>query len=344
MQRKVYCSLPTLETIVLYENTVPELRRLLSHHDMIVLDVSVETLDSELSNPESILRLLLLVEANGLTLVTQPDCLTNAETLLRAEAAGALFVLDREPAECELLRQRFGVCVVSLAHTQPADTLTTHYYRQLEKGTRYRRQSGGETLIGWRDVLADKPVTLLNALIIIDNYLLKDEAKGQFSTANLLEALLPKTLDKELIFEVLLVVSAKEYPLKPKVLNRVIAALEASVKRNYIVRIGILTHDGDQRFHRRVVISNYHFLRSDRGFADFNESEASHLNDISLDGAYHDLTRPNNDLKWRSMEVELQSVQNLWKKNKQLKDTGHDEIIVTNRMQGYCQNRLLNLL
>lgn len=347
MNRKFYCSLDNLETVVLEPEENSELWALLAHHSQVILHVSADQLqrvEAELDDPESILGALLRRDGNSFVIVPQADCFNDIEALLRLEAAGALFVLDESPAECERLSQQFGVCAVSLLDAKASQTLTTHFYRQVEKGANYSRQQAGQTLTGWRDLLAEKPVLPLNAMVIIDNYLLKNEAKGIQSAISLLEALMPATLDKSLVFEVLLVVSAKDYPLKPKVLNRVVAELEEQLKRSYPVRVGILTHNGDALFHRRVVVSNYHFLRSDRGFAHFTNAKADDPNDLTLNGAYHDLTRPENHLMWRSMALELRNVKSLWADNKRLKETGRDLIITTNRMQGYCDNRLLSLV
>lgn len=345
MQRKFYCSLATLEKLVL-DNVAPEVRSLLSRHDTLVLDISEQQLDEELASSDSILQPLLKSEANGLTLDTQPECLNDPEVLLRAEAAGAMVLLDRSPEECRLLEQQFGVCVLSLAQLQPAATLTAYFYRQIEKDVDYRRSQGQQDLMAWGDVLADKPDLPLNALVVIDNYLLKDREAGFESTTNLLEALLPVGLSRALPFEVLLVVSAQNHQHLHRidVLEELAARLEKRLNRPYPVRVGILTHNNDGRFHRRVVVSNYHFLRSDRGFAQFVGSRAAKPNDLSLSGAYHDLTRPGNDLMWKSMAVELRNVSLLKNSNKQLKEAGRDTIITTNRMGGHCDNRLLTLV
>lgn len=345
MTRKFYCSLDTLETIVFNPKDNIELGALLPHHSQIMLDVpgdQIGQVEDDLDNPES--SLAMLIRQAGYVIVPQADCFNDMEALLRKEASGALFVLDKEPAECEKLSRKFGVCAVSLTQAQATETLTAHYYRQIEKGNNYSRERGGQMLTGWRDLLAEKPFIPLNALVIIDNFLLKTEAKGQKSIINLLDALLPANLDKHLIFEVLVVVSAKEYPIKPEVLDRVAAGVEASLKRPYSIKVGILTHNGEGRFHRRVVISNHHFLRSDRGFAHFTDAKADDPNDLTLNGAFHDLTRPGNHLMWQSMAVDLRSVKSLWLDNKRLKENGRDAIITTNRMQGHCDNRLLNLV
>lgn len=347
MHRKFYCSLDTLETVVLEPDENTELRALLSHHSQVIVHVAagqLEQVEADLDNPESILGALLRRDGNSFVVVPQAQCFDDVEALLLAEAAGALVVLDKDPAECEQLSHRFGLCVVAASQAMPVATLTTDYYRQIERGAEYSRRANGQTLSGWRDLLAEKPALPLNALVIIDNYLLKQPTKGEQSTANLLDALLPSSLDEALAFEVLLVISSREYPVRPEILDRIISSLENSLQRSYPIKIGILTHNGEERFHRRAVVSNYHFMRSDRGFAHFTGARADKSNDLTLNGAYHDLSRPSSHLKWRSMAEDLRNVRSLWVDNKRLKDTGRDAIITTNRMQGHCDNRLLSLV
>lgn len=345
MTRKFYCSLDTLKAVLFKPKDNVELGALLPHHSQVMLDVSSDQIDQvedDLNNPES--SFAMEIRNKGYIIKPQADCFNDMEALLRKEASGALFLIDKEPAECENLSRKFGICAVSLNQLQAMETLTTHYYRQIEKGGNYSRALGGQTLTGWRDILAEKPFIPLNALVIIDNFLLKSVAKGQKSIINLLDALLPDTLAINLVFEVLIVVSAKEYPISAEVLDTVALGVEAGIKRPYSIKVGILTHNADGRFHRRVIISNHHFLRSDRGFAHFTDAKADYPNDLTLNGAYHDFNRPGNHLMWQSMEIDLRSVKSLWLDNKKLKDSGRDANMPTNRMEGYCDNRLLNLV
>ena len=346
MPRKFYCSLTTLESLALYPEDMPELRALLTHHEVIMLDVPKAELEAQLDDPDSVLTSLLRIEAGNFVVDTQPGCQTDAEVLLRAEAAGALFVLDHSPVKCEQLGRQFGVCAVSGTHGRPVSTLTSYFFRQLEKGTSYRTGTPPNAREGWPAVLAEEPLLPINAVVLIDNYLLKDEEIGKQSAVSILDALLPPTLDAALPFQILLVVSVNGYPLKSKVLNRVIDYIEEKLKlsRKYPIEVGILTHNGNEQFHRRVVISNYHFLHTDRGFTHFQAAKATKHNDITIKGAYHDLTRLNSHLAWRSMALDLRLVKNLLAENKALRDAGREEVIQTNLMRGACNNRLLDLV
>lgn len=335
MSRKAYCTLEALEEIFDNPATYADLYHILRDHHDVVLNLPEEDLEAALRhNPylRSLSKRGVYAVAGGPAFY---ECLPEA---FIASAAGGLFILDESPATCAALAARHGVCVLSLQDASPVDTLTNHYYRQLEHQDQYVDEQPTERH-GWPAVLAPLGPLPMNSLLVVDNYLFTNLHEGRKNLLSLLDGLLPPALEVE--FHVLLVTTNPRNVLSAEVLADLFHTLRQRLNRPYPLAFGLLTHGGhDRRFHRRAWVSNYHFGCSDRGFVCFDEQgRVKAHNDIRVQGAFRDARTPYSDVPWRSMRLELESAAALRRHNEELGGQ-----LATNLLYGNCNNRLLELI
>ncbi|WP_035558184.1 hypothetical protein [Hymenobacter sp. IS2118] len=335
MPRKVYCSLEALDEIFDDPTAFADLYHIVRDYHDVVLNLPEEALEKAmLSNPY--VRSLFKRGTYGVDCETEfygglPDDLA-------AITAGGLFILDQAPDVCARLSSRHGICVLSVQDPTPAQTLTTHYYRQMEKADAYEVADAGQTQERWPALLAPLGKLPMNSLLLVDNYLFSSFKEGKRNLLSLLDGLLPSTLHEE--FHLLLVTTNPRNVLNPEVLAALFTEMRTTLNRPYTIVMGLLTHgDTDRRFHRRAWVSNYHFGSSDRGFACFGEDgRVNAHNDIRIQGAFRDARVPYGDVPWRSMQLELKSAAALRNHNQQ-----QGGWMATNLLYGNCNNRLLDL-
>ena len=335
MPRKAYCSLGALEEIFDDPAAYADLYHILRDYHDVVLNLPEEELELEIkANPY--VRSLYKRGTYGV------DCGSSAyEGLpddITAITAGGLFILDESPSVCARLAARHGICILSIQDPAPAQTLTTHFYRQMERTDGTEAPGTADDRTGWPALLSPLGKLPMNSLMLVDNYLFSNLHEGKRNLLSLLDGLLPTTLHEE--FHLLLVTTNPRNVLSQEVLASLFSELQTSLNRPYSIAVGLLTHgEGDKRFHRRAWVSNYHFGSSDRGFASFGENgQVKAHNDIRIQGAFRDARTPYSDVPWRSMLLELRSAAALRRHNSELGGW-----MATNLLYGHCDNRLLEL-
>ena len=335
MSRKAYCSLEALEEIFDDPATYADLYHIVRDYHDVVLNLPEVALEKALqANPY--VRSLHKRGTYGV------DCETafcnGLPDDLESITAGGLFILDQPPPVCARLAARHGICVLSVQDPSPAQTLTTHYYRQMEKADTYEALTASGAAHGWPALLVPMGKLPMNSLLVVDNYLFSSLRDGKRNLLSLLDGLLPTTLHEE--FHLLLVTTNPRNVLSQEVLATLFSEIRTSLNRPYSIDMGLLTHgDGDRRFHRRAWVSNYHFGSSDRGFACFTEDgRVNAHNDIRIQGAFRDARVPYGDVPWRSMQLELKSAAALRQHNQE-----QGGWMATNLLYGNCNNRLLDL-
>ena len=335
MSRKAYCSLEALDEIFDDPAAHADLYHIVRDYHDVVLNLHEDDLEKAMQvNPY--VRSLHKRGTYGV------DCETafysGMPDDLEAITAGGLFILDEAPAVCARLSARHGICVLSIQDPTPAQTLTTHYYRQMEQAETYEATPASGAPHGWPALLAPLGKLPMNSLLVVDNFLFTSLKDGKRNLLSLLDGLLPATLHEE--FHVLLVTTNPRNLLTQEVLAGLFSELRTSLNRPYIIALGLLTHNSDKRFHRRAWVSNYHFGNCDRGFACFGEDgRVKAHNDIRIQGAFRDAKLSYGDVPWRSMLLELRSAAALRKLNRE-----QGGWMATNLLYGQCDNRLLDLV
>lgn len=346
MPRSVYCSYPTLDRIIKHKEQLAPFYALITDHDHIItLDLSQE----EFANKK--LEVAALKQKFGITIEAIPGFLENLPFKDKKGAGSAIFILEEGQEALAKAIRSYGVCVVLVGDAGAIEKVQKHFYWQLEKGVHYLGHRNGREPGSWQYIIEKAGRFPLNALVIIDNYMLRDvvtERDGgkYYAHSDILDmlfALLPTRQHDDLPFQILLIATPKGgLHIKPEpfaVIQQLVQStkeylVKALKKRvEYRIELEIIFHSNDSSdFHRRVVITNYHFLRIDHGVQTFRNNRARMHNDISIEGAFRNLGASSCHMPWKSMALELQSIKSILSKG--------SGILIT----GQCNNRLLELV
>ena len=332
------------EEIILQEQYAP-FYNLIKGHDHIVFDISEE----ELNDAEA--DLALFRSNSSITTDTVPNFLDNLPFQIRKGSGNAVFLLEAYQQDYAETLSNYGVCVIFLERPDSIKILQSNLYWQLESHA-FMKQSGSQhEVTSWGSLLKKGGLIPLpiNALVLVDNYMLqfdKPEDVRKAANANILDvliALMPSRQNPEFPFQILLATTSKAdlWSLSPE-RSRVQRMLDETKKvllntlagkKNYEIELDIiLLAEKENKFlHRRAIVSNYHFLRFDRGFNTFKGNRIQAHNDISIDGAFKNLGQKSH-MPWQSMALELRSIKAILSKN--------DFVVTT----GPCKNRLLEMV
>lgn len=328
----------------------PGLRALLPHHD-VVLDVTDDLFKAQQNDLDSVLMSLL--RAEDFLVKAQAGSLTDVSALLMAEAAGALVVLEKPVAECELLSRQSGVCTVALQAPQSIRNLTQKLAsKEILHNTLYKTVVNGQIRVGWYSLLTATPLPLnqvpINALVLEDNYLFgdkgtaKDFQEGQQNLISLLDALLPAALAVD--FHLLMLVNNEKAFLRDQNLNQLFQAVREALARPYKLKIGVLTRKGGGK-RRRALVSNNYFGASHHGFCTFDLTGKALLNnDLNVEGLFNGVTEQGFDLPWQSMRNELLAARAQMAHNLALQNLPNGYVDPIHLVVGHRDNRLLKLV
>jgi hypothetical protein len=339
MSRSIYCAYHIFTRILDSRDRYAPFYNLILEHGHIVFDLTEN--EYAISQQETI---TMFTRETGITTDTLPGYLEQLPFTARTGAGSALFILEEEQQDYAKALRSYGVCVVFLEHPESLDILQSSFYWQLEKPSRYENSD----VASWHNIVEKAGRLPLNALALVDNYMFKisdtekDSARSASNILSMLLALMPSRQNSALPFQILLVVASKETnanesrvaELQEK-LDKVQSSLltELTRKVRYKVELGIILHSNYRSdFHRRAIISNYHFLRFDHGLDAFDRNRIRTHNDISIEGAFRNLGKPKCHTPWKSMALELQSIKKVLSESAGFLTTGA------------CENRLLDLV
>lgn len=354
MIRQAYCTLEALEEMEAFQDEAEytTLNQVLTTHHHICVHLPEDDLDEQLRQSKCLLYYEKRSQRNKaykLSATPQPyqEVLQSTGS---TDLAGTVFVVDDAPTECAEWSRNYGVCVVSRHAPETAAYLTKELARkEIKVSKKYLTSPGSSQRNGWDSVLTPRSAQWqkapLNALVIVDNYLLGKKgdklALGQENLISLLDALLPATLAMD--FHLLLVTNNGDAHLKSKNLTELAKQLRHALGRPYELKIGVVTRKNGPE-HRRAIISNYYFGASHHGFSCFDGPKAKWANDLIVSGIFSGVAEPGYHVPWISMHDELRAVRIRRDKNLKLRNptTSYDDPI--HLAFGFCNNRLLDLV
>lgn len=338
MPRSLYCPYRVFVKIRDSQARYAPFHDLILAHNHIVFDLTEE--EYRVKQQET---LTLFTRETGITTDTVPDFLEQLPFPVRQGAGSGLFILEEVQQDHAKNLRNYGVCVVILEQPESLAILQNNFYWQLEKPSPF----GSSDAVNWQQIVARAGRMPLNALVLVDNYLLGNATKatdrGMVNILDILFELMPTKQNSALPFQILLVAAHKGgLHLRVDELDQIQEKLDTTRsllldtltrRMRYKVEVGILLHsNANSDFHRRAIISNYHFLRFDHGLDAFDRNRVRFHNDMSVEGAFRNLGNPKCHTPWKSMALELQSIKRALSLNAGVLTSGS------------CDNRLLELV
>jgi hypothetical protein len=179
-----------------------------------------------------------------------------------------ILVLD-ENFNTKSIREDFGILAIKTNEVEYLESLDYHFGYSFQKGTENQFNS-------WGEVFSLKTPEPINSAIVIDNHLWKN--LDDFHNENLenlyeiFENLIPKTL--KIPFHLSLITSNNKGLFNPKFiekLSKIVKNLKTKTGINIEISFSTHTDAVKDDIHERVILTNYHYIYSDKGFNVFKD-------------------------------------------------------------------------
>lgn len=249
MSQKIYCSFSIFEDIFNKEDVEYSiLLKILIEYSNIYLDISNDKIEEIMRN----LPYQNLIRRANLTLSSDEDLLNNIKDADFSKYTTDMFLLDNVDSRfTKQIRNEYGVFVLSydeIKHIHEYNTSFRFWFLKNNKGTN-----------NWSDALSKKTITPCSAAIISDNYLFKRKKYYKENLYTIISKLVCKKLKTDFH---LTLISKINHSFKKGVAESLIIEIEKKFKN---VKVGIITHT-NPKIHERVILTNHHYLYSDKGF------------------------------------------------------------------------------
>ncbi|CAH8282889.1 hypothetical protein EV196_101735 [Mariniflexile fucanivorans] len=256
---KLFCSEESLEEIFMFKEDHLALHNIVEQFCDVVLNIDENEI-SEKINDNPFFKSLFKREHSSLS--GNKDKYKELANKKYANFLNDILLLDLKQNETEKIRDQFGVLAISLIDSF-IENQNYHF------GYTIDNKLG--SLKCWSELFKEKPVNPINSAIIIDNFLWNDLSKYRDENDDniypILENLIPKSL--EVPFHLLIVLQNKGGNINKEKVKEIIKKMNKKIVRNNGIDISVVTQTDTRTFHERVIITNYHYIYSHKGFVSF---------------------------------------------------------------------------
>ncbi|SDZ93113.1 hypothetical protein [Bizionia paragorgiae] len=239
-----------------------------------------------------------------------------------------ILILDLNEDKTKDIRDKYGILAINLEETF-IQNQNYHYG--------YSIDSTKSTLNCWSELFTEKPLTPLNSAIIIDNFLWSDVQK--YSEENndniypILNSIVPDTLD--IPFHLMIVLQNKGGNLTKNKAKEIIKKMKKKITSKSGVEISLITQTDTKTFHERVILTNYHYIYSHKGFIAFDKKRIKNETNGDRNWVFKDIDNYIGEIQKHKHISNAHKVHELIKKNK---------LIDTNTIfnEGFVENAILS--
>lgn len=309
------------------------LSKIISDYSDVVVDLSDEEFEKSFKENPFIKALLKRPHKKTIPL---KDFFDNIEDEGLSNYPRDIFLLDQNDQFCKDSMKKYGVLILNSNSINHIKNLSIRYSKDYEKNEDVTIKKGNQTFSGWIVFLEKVKFNIapLNSMVIIDNFLFNHLESGKRNLLDLILSLLPKELD--CTFHILIIIDNRKAKFNDKKLEEIKNDIqtELQLKQKYKIEVGIMSHGVDEKLHARLLITNYHFIRSEYGVDVFNNGKVKKDNHQELLGVYHTLSIEGGDTEIKTVCRKLKYIKEKLTAVKNLNQS--TDIIV-----GECDNRLL---
>lgn len=253
----LYIEPEKIEEFALFEEEMPHWNKIIKSGIDICINISDEELDTKISDEYDPLYIAYNSSATMELPVALDEYIQQVKGDLEQiiDKPRSIFVLDIDEQEANKLQEDLGAAIYSVNNI-PDKILDFSYYVDLEKNEKFQSN--------WKDIITFNKA-LSNSLVITDNYYFSNEDNGinrGFSNLiNFLDAYLPDTLD----VEYQIAIFANDYSKPESWWIKEYGKLVTEIRRlrTYSIHLELVL---TETIHRRRLISNYVFGKTDQGY------------------------------------------------------------------------------
>ena len=240
-------------------------------------------------------------------------------------------VLLPEDKDTEAIRTEYGVMAIHLNDKCLVDNNSNIGYSF--------NITGGSTFSNWEDLILVKKVEIVNSAIIIDNYLWdKFENFKEDNEENLyplLASIIPKSL--KIPFHLIFVIQNSKSKFTPEKAKEKLKKVKRDLERitGVTIELGLISQTDTKVFHKRVILTNHHYIISDKGFTIFKRGKVTNNTEGTRNWVFKDILNYIGEIDKHKHINTINDLKDLIKINK---ERGTDVIF----NEGNMDNPLLN--
>lgn len=267
--QKVYCSQNEFNELFLTDVNNDILEKIITDFCDIYMDIE-ESEIIVLSSENPIFKRLLKRDSG--TIISAINEFESIRSNSFFPFLNDILILNKE-TNTGAIRNDFGILALKSDDKEYLESLDYHFGYSFNKGK--DKENPFKT---WSDVFKSKKIEPLNSAIIIDNFLWNNI--DDFHNENLenlypiFENLIPKTL--KIPFHISIITSNNKSCYSKKFiekLNKIVKNLKASTGVNIEISLSTHTDAVKDDIHERVILTNYHYIYSDKGFNVFKDNK-----------------------------------------------------------------------
>lgn len=268
--QKVYCSINVFNELYLAEESNVILEKIIEDFCDLYIDLESDEI-LQLKDENKIFKRIFKRE-NG-TIKSAISEFEYIRTNSFMPFLNDVLILDKE-TDTDAIRKQFGILAVKPDEKQFLKNLGIQFGYSFKK-------EGKNEFSSWGDVFKNKTIEILNSAIIIDNFLWKN--LGNFHNENLenlyniFEYLIPRTL--KIPFHLSIITSNnkgifnKNFTEK---LKKIVNNLKATTGVDIEISFSTHTDTVKDDIHERMILTNYHYIYSHKGFYVFENKRVKH--------------------------------------------------------------------
>lgn len=265
--QKVYCSLNEFNEVFLADEPNQILEKIITDFCDIYVDIEEENI-SELSNENPILKSLLKRDIG--TVISAINDFESIKAKNFIPFLNDILVLNKD-INTEEIRNHYGILAIKSDEKKYLESLDYHFGYSFEKVIKNKFNS-------WAEVINFKKIGPLNSALIIDNYLWNNiddfHDENLENLYDIFENLIPKTL--KIPFHLSIITSNNKGVFNPKFsdkLNKIVKNLKSKTGIDILISFSTHTDSVKDEMHERVILTNYHYIYSDKGFYVFKNGK-----------------------------------------------------------------------
>lgn len=326
--QKAYCSLKEFNQLFI-NNSNDILEKILTDFCEIYIDINDDEIDI-LKDENPILKSFMKRDIG--TIHSAKNDFDNINKNNFNPYLNDILVLD-EKINTEAIRNDFGILAIKINEVDYLVGLDYQFGYSFEKGSKNIFNS-------WGEVFNLKSPEPLNSAIVIDNFLWKN--LDDFHNENLenlydiFNYLIPKTL--KIPFHISIIISNNKSLITKKFtekLSKIVKNLKASTGVDIEISLSTHTDTVKDDLHERVIITNYHYIYSDKGFNVFKDKKITTSTKGDRNWVYKDVRNYYGQIRKHQHFQNIQSVRKRILENQKI-----DTEVIFNL--GNTNNPLLN--
>jgi hypothetical protein len=299
---KLYCASKEFEELVSLKESM--LYKIMYEFYDVIVDIDVSDLE-ELLTDERIIRKLKRREYAGIE--TDDEVFAKLAESDYSDFLNDILILPKD-IDVKKIRSEFGIMALHIE-----DDLFDEMNRSFSFS--FNAKSKNNKFKNWSELFNKRKIPVVNSAILIDNFLWKD--MGDFSNDNdsnlypIFEAIIPSKL--QVPFHIIIILQNKNAGFKRKTLHEKINKVKKRLKKSKGVEIiiGVATQTDTKLFHKRVILTNYHYIHSDKGFTTFDGERVKNITSGSRNWVFKDILDYDGDIDKHHHADELRKVYDL---------------------------------